>query len=303
MVRPSRNKGGEKRSQSPAPAKVHWYCLQCDELIEDRKQDSIECGICKKWCHKKCSKLSEERYKYLQNSGNEVLWGCKKCRESEGQDPEKSRLEAKVDGMMQMMTKLMTRLVQLEEERSHSRLEEKIDETIERKVEEVMDESRERDKRKMNVMFVNVPESEGDTAEERMKGDLAKVTGLVGKIAEVGKDEFSGMVRLGGKTIGSGSRPRMLRVTVKTEEAKKKLLMNARKLNEGVEASKRIYINQDRTAREREDFRRLRDELEKRRKEEPDLVIRGGRIVKGREGDQNRRGDRQRGGAERGEKE
>jgi len=258
-------------------------------------QDSMECGVCKKWCHKKCTKLTDERYKYLQKCGSEILWGCAKCRDSEERSSSASRLEAKVESMMAMMTKLMGRLIELEEDRSKSKIEEKIEETVERKVQEVMNETNEREKRKLNVVFVNVPEGDGENGEERKKGDLAKVVELVGKISEVGKDEIGSPVRLGGRMIGSDSRPRLLRVTVKTEEAKRKLLANARKLSEGKDAKHRIYINQDRTPREREEYKKLREELVRRQKEEPDLVIRGGRIVKGREGDQNR-GDRQRGG-------
>jgi len=295
-------KGGEKERKRSVP-NVQWVCLECEEEIDEDVQDSIECGVCKKWCHKSCSQLKDERYRYLQNSGGEVLWGCQKCRDPAEKDTGSTRLEAKVDSIMQMMTKLVTRLVELEEERSKSKIEERIDETVERKVAEAMDESREREKRKMNVVFVNVQESEGETAEERKKRDIEKVVELVGKISDVGREEISDPVRLGGRTIGSESRPRMLRVTVRTEEAKKKVLMNARKLSEGKDARNRVYVNQDRTPKEREDFRKMRDELERRKKEDPELVIRGGKIVKKRDGDQSRRGEGTQRGVENKQKE
>ena len=83
--------------------------------------------------------------------------------------------------------------------------------------------------------------------------------------------------------IGKDKRPRMLRVTVRNEETKKKLLTNARKI-EG-KGRDRVYINQDRTPKEREIFRKLREELMEKRKENPDLVIRDNKIVPKRGGE------------------
>ena len=149
---------------------------------------------------------------------------------------------------------------------------------------EALEEVSEREKRKLNVIFVNVPECEGVTGEERQKGDLERVGDLVKQIVDIEKDEMRNPVRLGAKVIGRSSKPRMLRVTVRSEETKRKLLSNAYKLSKGVEGRNRVYINQDRTPREREEYRKLREELERRRRDEPDLVIRGGKIVQGKRG-------------------
>ena len=43
---------------------------------------------------------------------------------------------------------------------------------------------------------------------------------------------------------------------------------------------KHIYITTDKSRKEREDERKLRDELKRRKTTEPDLVIRNGTIVK-----------------------
>ena len=281
-----KKKGGKVRgTESSSGAKgegIKWKCLQCEEEVEDNMDETIECGLCKNWCHKKCSRLSETKYKHLQEGGDELLWSCKKCRESDAVETGRSRLEAKVDTMMEMMAKMMKRMIELEESKAEreSRIEEMINESVEVKVKEAMNEAREREKRKMNVILVNVPENEGESAEERKKGDLERVIEIVGKVAEVGREEVGDPIRLGGKTIGKESRPRMLRVTMKSEDARKKVLMNARKLNEGVDFKNRVYINPDRTEGERRDFRQLKEELERRKKEDPDLMIRRGVIVK-----------------------
>ena len=41
-----------------------------------------------------------------------------------------------------------------------------------------------------------------------------------------------------------------------------------------------VYINPDRTEGECKEFRQLREELERRKKDDPNLIIRGGIIVR-----------------------
>ena len=44
---------------------------------------------------------------------------------------------------------------------------------------EALEEMQEREKRRMNVVYVNVPESEADTPEERKKEDIEKIATIV----------------------------------------------------------------------------------------------------------------------------
>ena len=272
--------GRDSSTSSKGKGEVKWTCLQCERVVDEEMDETIECGLCKKWCHRKCSKLNDAKYKYLQEGGDEILWSCQKCRESDSVDTGRTRLEAKLDSMMEMMERMMRRVCELEEGKSEKCIREMIDESVKKEVQEAMNEEREREKRKLNVILVNVPESEGENAEERKKADLERVREIVGKVADVEKEDIGDPVRLGARMIGKESKPRMLRVTMRNEEARKKVLMNARRLNEGVEFRKRVYINPDRTEGERRQFRELKEELERRKKEEPDLVIRGGKIVK-----------------------
>jgi hypothetical protein len=194
-------------------------------------------------------------------------------------------MEAKMDTMLEMMTALSLRVLKMEGERKESRVEERIEETVEKKVSEYMEEAKEREKRKLNVIVVNVPECESENAEERQKHDLEALSEMIAKVADVTKEDLGNPVRLGARVIGKKSKPRMMKVTIKSEEAKKKLMTNAHKLNVGVkEPSKRVYFNHDRTEKERADYRKLRAELDERRKEDPSLVIRGGKIVAGKQG-------------------
>jgi len=285
-----RDSEGERSPKSKLGcSKALWTCLDCEEEVRE-DIDSIQCGKCKQWCHKNCSGLSEKCYKMLQGSGEEIWWVCGECRDLEGEETStsRSRMEAKMDRMMEMVAALTVRLAQIEAKGVGGVTEQQLDEKVEKKVSEALEEVIEREKRKLNVILVNVPECEGDSAEERQKGDLGRVGEMAKRIAGVDKEDISNPVRMGARNIGKGGKPRMLRVTVRSEETKRKLLMNAYKLSEGEGNRNRMYINQDRTPKEREEFRKLREELERRRKDEPELVIRGGRIVQGKRG-----GDRQ----------
>ena len=166
--------------------------------------------------------LLKKKIKMLKESDEDVWWVCADCRKNDGEvsESDRSRLDAKVDKMMNMIISVMTRLAKLEE-RKPELTERDLDEWIEKKVDEALEEMQERENRRMNVVFVNVPESEADTQEGRKKEDLKKIATIVRSVSDVTKDGMTDPTRLGAKVIGKDKRPRMLRVTVRNEETKK----------------------------------------------------------------------------------
>ena len=125
---------------------------------------------------------------------------------------------------------------------------------------------------------MNLKESTQTEFEERKKEDLAATKNLLGKLVTLESDDLVEPVRLG--KVG-GNRPRMLRVTVKSEEKKKEIIRKAPELNKGVTINdKRICVNSDYTQKQREKNKELRAEKQKRMNEgEENLVIRNGKIV------------------------
>ena len=93
-------------------------------------------------------------------------------------------------------------------------------------------------------------------------------------------------VRLGKIQMGKEARPRLLRVKLQKAEQVDSIMKNVGKMRDTVNAGvndpkKRIYINRDRTPKERDQFRKLQGDLKKRQQEgETDLMIRGDKIVK-----------------------
>ena len=92
---------------------------------------------------------------------------------------------------------------------------------------EMMEEHREIDKRKSNLITVNLKESTNADFEERKQEDLQVVHGLLGihgllgGIIELCDDDIENLIRLG---VAGGNRPRMLRISMKSEQKKKMVL-------------------------------------------------------------------------------
>ena len=249
-----------------------FLCLACDAEAED---ESIQCHDCKQWAHYKCSQLTNLQLSFLTDSPDAIQWVCPTCVKGEGE--KKGTFEAKIDRLQEMIAVLTAKIGRLESGCNGASLDEKIEKIVDKKLAEKIEEKGEKEDRKNNLIIVNLMESKKETAEERKKEDLENLRKLVReKNPDLEGETLEEPTRLG--KIG-GTRPRLLRVKVKSAEVKTeflKLRLNA----EGVPVEKRVYINPDYTPAEREMNKKLREELKTRIKNgEKDIGIRGGKIV------------------------
>ena len=139
----------------------------------------------------------------------------------------------------------------------------------------VFDSFMDREKRKLNVVVHNLPEDDSETLAERTIRDQ-----------EIFKDVIKAGMNLNihptrsfrvGKKLDD--RPRLLIVTLDSAETKIELLKMAPQLRY-LTTWKRIYVTPDLSKKEREEGKRLREELAARRQTgETNLVIKRGRIV------------------------
>ena len=149
---------------------------------------------------------------------------------------------------------------------------------VKKEIKTAMEEKDEHDKRMLNLVIVNIPESGKDTMEEKKEHDVERVievlksTGLdAGELKEV-----TNVFRLG-KDQG---RTRPIRISVRKLETKDKILQNVRQINTNKNASERVYVNKDLTQNEREEEKILRDELRgKRKSNNGRWVIRNKKVV------------------------
>ena len=280
------NKLGKKKDiTQEAP----WICTGCDKALEDNSSEVIECHNCKQWCHShnRCSDLTKHQFECLKEGGNFILWLCPKCRHQDRTETQ-DRVETKLDCVLKLLQNLTARMDSMEDNHkacSTEAIDTKISQAVEKKVEEYLGETQEKEKRKLNIIITNLPESQKDTPEDRRDDDISRVLTFVRKATEgerINLEELENPVRLGGIRIGSNVRPRPLKMTVKDETTKMTILRNAFKANKDVQPLNRIYINEDSTPKEREKFRKLRAELTERRdRGEQNLMInyREGKIV------------------------
>ena len=182
--------------------------------------------------------------------------------------------------MMKMMNTMIERLAKLENKENRNHSDKEIVDIVDVKVNESLSEIHEKEKRKLNLVIVNLPESQGTSAEDFKKNENTKIQKLVKEIVPEKNIQIKNHVRLGQKNIGNKNQPRLLKITVDNEETKKELLSKAANINRNSDSKNKVYINPDYTAKEREIFRHLRQELKERTgKGERNLIIRNGKIV------------------------
>ena len=262
----------------------------CPICGNDCVEAGIDCHVCHQRFHLGCVKMSVTTYKAIQKQP-QLKWFCTACTDvsvrGKPTGPGVDQQNAVMMEMMDRMTKMMDRIDRMEEKivtrDTLKDFEKYVEDMVDSKIEDKMEERLEKEKRKLNLIFVNVKESVGKR-EERLQSDIEKVRSIVGEILpedEAKEIRIKNPVRLGGEN--AGNRPRLLRIEVQTEEMKYKILKNASKLNEGKDWSDptRRYVNMDYTAKERQINKELREQLKALKVSEPHKrhMIKGGKIV------------------------
>ena len=140
----------------------------------------------------------------------------------------------------------------------------------------VLDDYLEKEKRKLNVVLHNVPEPAGETYAQRVEQDKATFKEIIRDGMHLNVNATKAY-RVGRPTH---DKPRLLIVGMENAEVKIDVLKLAPQLRDTGDWMN-IFITPDLTWKEREEGRRLREELRKRLSEgEQNLIIRRGRIVR-----------------------
>ena len=111
--------------------------------------------------------------------------------------------------------------------------------------------------------------------DERMESDhraLAEVISTMG----VTNDTSSFRISRIGKT--TSTRSRLLKVDCRNVCVKNEILRNAKKLRKSTHF-KNIYINEDRTPQQQQEWRRIRQDLKQRREAGEDVVIYRNKVI------------------------
>ena len=269
-------------------------CPNCRKTVED-EQDGVECDMCGNWYHGKCQNVTEELYKVLGNKKYSINWYCDICDLSAKKimsnvmriQKRQDDMEKKLDGLDSKLSKLDQNVTSRLDEISRNGLDvdrcvdkviEKIEDTMEKKISLELEEYRERELRKANLMVSNLKESEQQSMDQRKNEDLQLFKDVL-KELKTENVNIKSVTRIGEK---ANERPRLTKVVLANAVEKRDVLKGAKSLrNSKNEAFKNIYINPDLTKHAREEGKKLRDELARRKHTgETNIAIRRGKIIR-----------------------
>ncbi len=188
---------------------------------------AIQCGSCKLWAHKDCEEMTDEEFNFLSKQKGSIVWHCTCCQASTVRLEDSIRqLEKRVkvneekieqiDGRESATNNRLDRMERAIEEARLATSEVKKD-----TIKVVFEEVRERDKKKCNLIFHNVGETEGHTLEEEKEWDANSFDNIM--------QEMHVNLNFRGCARGPG-RPRPLMVVLKKEQDRANILDNAHNL-------------------------------------------------------------------------
>lgn len=150
----------------------------------------------------------------------------------------------------------------------------------EKSIQKVLVDQREEDllieKKKDNLVIFGMPEADTEDKKEEMLEDYRRIAKIYDKRVVLHQEDIKHMTRLGAK---STDKIRPIQISLSPEKRKELLTKNKElKLLEN-SISTNIYVSTDRTKKQREADKLLREELKRRKLTNPDLVIRNSKIV------------------------
>ena len=277
-------------------------CGQCNDNV----RGVVQCECCLQWYCCKCSEIPDEALTIIEDFDS-LHWYCQPCdievskvvncgqltRSSIAQNSEVA-IGQQIEALQSQLTGLMTkvndhinvRFQQLEEKLTTrpasvgdtaTFLTTQTSPTTEIMATRVIDEYRDRESHKLNIILHNVPESPAVESSVRITHDTKFVTDIA-KSINAGPTDVVNITRLGKKLEG---RTRLIKVQLGNLNQKRKILSNAKKLKECSGTLQKVYVTPDLSVNERQENKRLREELLKRKSDgEKDIIIRRGKIIK-----------------------
>ena len=248
-------------------------CQECSEVVLV-DQYGVTCDKCEIWHHIECVGITNDQYKCLFSETNIFQWYCRFCK------PKCLEAVAKIELLESQTRNLASNVVKLTER--VSKLENNITKEVKSNVRTQIDETVDIERRKMNLVVHNIPESLPDNNNgwynaEKKAADTKAFIGIIDESLDMdGNDvqsEVKDVIRLG--KVKESGKPRLLRVTLGNIRLKREILGKAKLLKSG--KNKNIYINPDLTPVQRKKDYELRKELKQRK----DCGERNIRISKG----------------------
>ena len=302
-------------------------CAVCNVKYTGKKDKLLSCDRCDSNFCIACLGISTTEHKILKKP--EVLWFCKDCQQPAIKAVKTDReIEERCEEYFEKMTKRLDALtkkintkadktqVEAVESSLHivtdkvndlenkvSNLDiDKINGHVETLVNRHLEDSREKERRKNNIIVYNVEESEEADPTTRVAEDSNKIKSFFKKDLKIVDTKVHKIFRVGKKTDtaentneasqtdgatngtgGLGKKPRPIKVQFQDQGNKTKVMKSYWDLKK--EGKKAEYpLSNDFSKAERDAHTKLKAELKQRLENNPDeqLVIRRGKIVKKR---------------------
>jgi len=249
-------------------------CGICKKKVRS-DQNGISCDSCEMWYHCGCVKMSVDEYKCIQKLGKRLTWNCGRCGISLKEQNDRLKEENKklIELLRNLEMKIDHKIEGIKHEVKNSIAKQVKDEIIEE-----IKEEEEKKKRQKNLVVYKIEESTNENKEERELEDKEKCLNLMNRCLEikVENNDIEKLVRLGRRN--ENNRP--LLVIMREKDKKYEILSNASKLrNAQEEEHRKVYISPDLTIKQREENKKLREELKRRRENGENLYIKGGKLV------------------------
>ena len=149
-------------------------------------------------------------------------------------------------------------------------------------INEQMNEQKLIDEIKLNLTMSGVAESDKAGVEEAAADDLLRAKAIISQELNI-EAEIEKVVRCGKKKSEDPNKPRLMKLFMKSQGNRKRILQNAKELrNSDDETIKtRVYIGPDQTKKQQLDSKNLRDELKRKRLQNQDKIfkIQKGQII------------------------
>lgn len=185
-------------------------------------------------------------------------------------------LNSRLDDIVNKMAKINDRMDAVDQKLAQVELRcVQVEEASEKLFSSVIQEVEDRNRRRLNLIVAGIPEGEGSQG-ERKAADTEKISSLLGELDNDWDNDSIEHVHRIGNNLSKG--PRLIRVTCSEESVKKDILRKAKQLRD-LPAHSNVYINPDLTLRQRDENKRLRNELKTRRSRGENVLIRNGKVV------------------------
>lgn len=274
--------------------RAHWFCRDCEAIAIEAAKAKISNKIAtKNLCNNVESEVNEAIGKILKNAQETmkemVNEGVKQLKNSYADVCREPVINANTEGEMYksritilQRPKAKGKASNTNKNSDNSNDEGEMDPGFEvgnvvsmTTMEELVD----RERRKSNVVFYNVPESQHDQLHDRVAEDKKAVLDIAKNGLKIHNAQVVKAIRLGSKRQDKMSKPRALLIQLESPHRKSEFLSASKRLRQ-TDRWKDTYISPDMTRQQREENWKLRQELKQRRENgEQELVIRQGKIV------------------------